>query len=220
MCERETSGYRAGLDEEALLGVSFVSDSLAPFFIFEPGSAEVGELYEAFAGLEVSAAADEWPFVAREDALGALAAMREGAADRFSLNDEFRRLFVGPQSKVAPPWGSVYTDRDGALFGRTTGELRAWLREHGAVVAVEPNMPEDHFGRMLAALSRLASDRPACLGEFLGQHLLPWSPRFLGRLEEGATSGFFRGLAGITRLSLEGIGRELRVEVRSVRMYR
>ncbi|MDD7369585.1 MAG: molecular chaperone TorD family protein [Berryella intestinalis] len=220
MCERETSGYRAGFDEGALAGVSFVSDSLAPFFIFEPGSAEVGALFDAFAGLDADAAADEWPFVAREDALGALVAMREGAADRFGLCDEFARLFVGPQAKVAPQWGSVYTDRDGALFGRTTSELRAWLRERDAVVAIEPNMPEDHFGRMLAALSRLAADRPERLSEFMGQHLLPWSPRFLDRLEEGATSGFFKGLARITRLSLEGIGRELRIEARAVRTYR
>lgn len=47
------------------------------------------------------------------------------------LTWEYRRLFVGPGVKLAPPWGSVYTDRDRVVFGASTLELRAWMREHG-----------------------------------------------------------------------------------------
>ncbi len=54
---------------------------------------------------------------------------------RFAADDdltwEFRRLFVGPGVKPAPPWGSVYTDRDRVVFGASTLELRAWMRERG-----------------------------------------------------------------------------------------
>ena len=54
---------------------------------------------------------------------------------RFAADDdltwEYRRLFVGPGVKPAPPWGSVYTDRDRVVFGASTLELRAWMRERG-----------------------------------------------------------------------------------------
>lgn len=219
MCETKDIDGQAVLNEDMLADVSFVSESLSPFFTLEPGSAAVEALYDAFAHLEVGDAADQWPFVEGKDARGPLSAMQKGAARRAALLDEFRRLFVGPQVKAAPQWESVYTDRDGALFGRTTGELRGWLREHGAPVFVERNMPEDHFGCMLAMLSWIARNRPGCLGEFLGQHLLPWAPRFLDRLETETDGDFFRGLAQITHASLEGMRRELRIEARPVRLY-
>lgn len=44
---------------------------------------------------------------------------------------EYRRLFVGPAAKAAPPWGSVYTDRECVIFGRSTLALREWLRHVG-----------------------------------------------------------------------------------------
>ena len=46
---------------------------------------------------------------------------------------EYRRLFVGPQAKVAPPWGSVYLDKDQVIFGASTMEPKrlvgsSWYR--------------------------------------------------------------------------------------------
>ena len=47
---------------------------------------------------------------------------------------EYRRLFVGPGHLPAPPWGSVYTDRECVIFGEAT--LIGIQRERGLVVDV------------------------------------------------------------------------------------
>ncbi len=88
MCETKDIDGQAVLNEDMLADVSFVSESLSPFFTLEPGSAAVEALYDAFAHLEVGDAADQWPFVEGKDARGPLSAMQKGAARRAALLDE------------------------------------------------------------------------------------------------------------------------------------
>lgn len=76
------------------------------------------------------------------------------------LTWEYRRLFIGPGAKPAPPWGSVYTDRECVVFGATTLELRAWMREHGVARTADEKTPEDHIGLMLALMAWLAQNSP------------------------------------------------------------
>ena len=111
-----------------LEAVSFVGETLAPFFLQDPrtGTAE---------------------------ARHALSLMVNGLADGIDADDlvwEYRRLFVGPAPKPAPPWGSVYTDRECVVFGEGTLELRAWMRAHGVRRTTDERTPEDHIGLMLA----------------------------------------------------------------------
>lgn len=122
-----------------------------------------------------------------------------------ALTWEYRRLFVGPGHKAAPPWGSVYTDHDRVIFGLTTLDLRRWMREHGIERLGGPKDPEDHIGLMLELMTWLARNRPADLDEYLQLHFLTWAPHFLARMENVTTHAFYRGLARLTRLSLEGV---------------
>lgn len=70
-------------------------------------------------------------------------------ADDEPLAAAWQRLFVGPYALPAPPWGSVWLDREKVLFGDSTLALRQWLRESGIAFDSGQNEPEDHFGLLL-----------------------------------------------------------------------
>ncbi|WP_080801941.1 Tat proofreading chaperone DmsD [Arabiibacter massiliensis] len=213
----------AEYDDETLEAVAFVGDALAPFYLNDPVKGEAGEAFAAMAALDADAAAAEWPFaepaVARE-CLGMMVRGLAAGVEDDALVWEYRRLFVGPAPKPAPPWGSVYTDRECVVFGASTLELRAWMRAHGVARTVDEKTPEDHIGLMLALMAWIAREQPADLAEYLRLHLLTWAPHFLDQLAEAAGHPFYEGLARLTRSSLEGVREALGLEVAVPRFYR
>lgn len=222
------------VDEGAatLEGVAFLGNMLAPFFLQDPRTGDAGPEFAAVATLDVRAFGAEWPFVGQEEAARCLSMMVEGLASCradgeggvFIADDdltwEYRRLFIGPGAKPAPPWGSVYTDRECVVFGATTLELRAWMREHGVARTADEKTPEDHIGLMLALMAWLARNQPADLGEFLSLHFLTWAGHFLDELADAAEHPFYKGLACLTKASLGGVRETLGVEVVEPRFYR
>lgn len=160
--------------------------------------------------------------VADAAAGSALAEVARGLADGVDddLTWEYRRLFVAPGPKAAPPWGSVYTDRESVVFGEATLALRQWMRARGVRRLGQEAEPEDHVGTMLSLMAWLARERPELLDEYLADHLLPWAPHFLAIVEEQAGHPFYRGLAALTRLSLEGIRANRGLRVAEPRFYR
>lgn len=225
------------IDEGALAGIAFAGRTLGPFFRYDPllDREKVEALYVALARSDAAALCEEWPFVTPDEALKPIADMVRGAkrledelavdneslAATSSLADEYRRLFVGPAKKAAPPWGSVYTDRDQVVFGLSTLDLREWLRENGIEVRRgESEEPEDHIGTMLELMAWLADNRPELLGDYLQHHLLTWAPHFLVLTQDATTDAFFAGLAALTRYTLLGIQDTLELEVVEPRFYR
>ena len=208
--------------DEMVEAVAFVGDTLAPFFLEDPEKGAAGDSFAAMASIDARAAADEWPFAEHADALNGLADMVSGLADGITdeLIWEYRRLFVGPGHLPVPPWGSVYTDRECVVFGETTLELRAWMRERGIARSFDEKTPEDHIGLMLALMSHLCRTQPEHLDEYLCAHLLTWAPHYLEKLANEATHPFYRGLANLTRATLAGI-REFRgLVVKTPRFYK
>ena len=222
--DRETEAPGTGADDAAQReAVAFVGETLAPFFLQDPRTGTAQASFDAMAALDPDAAGTAWPFVDDAEAAADLRLMVEGLAqghDDDALVNEYRRLFIGPAPKPAPPWGSVYTDRECVVFGLTTLDLRAWMREQGIARTTDERTPEDHIGLMLALMAYVALNKPAVLDEYLQKHLLTWSSHFLGELEEAARHPFYRGLARLTRTSLEGIQRERGIEVTYPRFYR
>lgn len=214
------------LDDKTRAAIVLVGSTLGPFFLHDPehDAQVIKPGLEALATIEVQPAAEEWPFVSAEDAARALEKMRAGlenGIDGEELVWEYRRLFVGPAAKPAPPWGSVYTDKDMVVFGASTMELRDWLRRQGIAVAKgQSDEPEDHIGTMLTLLAWLAEERPELVEEFLSDHLLTWSSHFLAQLEEAAEQPFYEGLASLARLSLEGMQETFALEIDYPRYYR
>ena len=220
------------LDAATLEGVAFLGNTLAPFFLQDPRTGDAGAEFAAVAALDAQAAGAEWPFVGEAQAVSCLSMMVEGLASSraageggaFAADDdltwEYRRLFIGPGAKPAPPWGSVYTDRECVVFGATTLELRVWMREHGVARTADEKTPEDHIGLMLALMAWLAQNQPADLGEFLSLHLLTWAGHFLGELADAAEHPFYKGLACLTKASLDGVRETLGLNVVEPRFYR
>ena len=210
---------------EPVDAIVFAGASLAPFFLNDPRTGDAADAFSALAELDVAAAAAQWPFAGDEVAAveGALAAMKEGLAAGADHDDvvwEYRRLFVGPGHLPAPPWGSVYTDRECVVFGESTLALRAWMRAVGVERLADERTPEDHIGLMLALLSFLAAERPELVDDYLRDHLLTWAPHYLEALEEAAEQPFYVGLARLTRLTLVGLQRERGLTVELPRFYR
>ena len=129
--------------DEMIDAIAFVGDTLSPFFLEDPKTGGAQASFSAFASLDADAAAREWPFAETASSAPALREMVEGLAEGVTddLVWEYRALFVGPGHLVAPPWGSVYTDRECVVFGEATLALRAWMREHGVARATDEKTP-------------------------------------------------------------------------------
>ncbi|MFR3091124.1 MAG: Tat proofreading chaperone DmsD [Eggerthella lenta] len=200
------------LSEDVREAIAFVGETLGPFYLQDPVKGDAGPAFAAMAAIDVAQAAVEWPFVDEAEARCDLDLMRSGLAEGIDADGlvwEYRRLFIGPAPKPAPPWGSVYTDRECVVFGATTLELRAWMRSHGIARQTDDKTPEDHMGLMLVLMAWIARNQPQDPGEFLRLHLLTWSSHFLDQLIEAAGQPFYEGLARLTKASLEGIQAEL-----------
>jgi TorA maturation chaperone TorD len=120
-----------------------------------------------------------------------------------ALKREHQRLFIGPDELPAPPWGSVYLEEEGTLFGETTEALQDFLAAEGVALDSGQNEPEDHIGLLFWAAALLAEEgREAALRTLLADHLLSWSGPYLQALNDATTNGFYRGLVTLTRLTL------------------
>ncbi len=203
--------------------IAFAASALAPFFLNDPRTGDAGAAFAAVSELDVAAAAEDWPFVEAAEAAADLALMQEGlvaGVDDDDLVWEYRRQFVGPGHFPAPPWGSVYTDRECVIFGEATLALRAWMRRVGVSRTTDERTPEDHIGLMLAMLAFLAQERPELVDDYLREHLLTWAPHYLDVLEKATTHSFYRGLARLARATLVGVGRARALDVVVPRFYR
>lgn len=203
--------------------IAFVGETLGPFFLQDPVKGDARAAFEAVAALDPREAGEEWPFVSDEHAERYLALMTEGLAKGVDNDDlvwEYRRLFIGPAKKPAPPWGSVYTDRECVVFGESTLALRRWMRENGIERTADEKTPEDHIGLMLVLLAWLADAKPELIEQYLGDHVLTWSSHFLEQLADVAEQPFYEGLALLAKESLEGLQSELEIEVEYPRYYR
>jgi TorA maturation chaperone TorD len=209
--------------EEQLQGAALVGQTLGPLYLEEPLSEAAEPLFAQLRELDVAEAAAEWPFVEAAEAARYLQLICGDIQDAATMDDlkwEFRRLFKGPAAMPAPPWGSVYTDRDCVIFGMSCLALRAWMRENGVKRNQDERDPDDHIGLMLLMLAWLCAEKPELLDEFLAQHFLTWAGHFLDELAAAAHRDFYRGLALLTKASLDGLQQVRGLEVKTPHFYR
>ena len=123
------------------------------------------------------------------------------------LQEEFKRLFVGPNALPAPPWESVYLGREHLLFEEVTLEVRECYRQYGLSFIREGNEPDDHLVIELEFLSfliqktiesddvetkkKLLEDQHS----FLTNHLLKWCPAFCELLSKSTSFELYQGAA-------------------------
>ena len=187
-------------------------------FVFSPQTQEFKTAYGALCASDLE---ETWPFGMRESLAEAAVLFRRSAKE--DEQDQLRaytRLFRGPGHLYAPPWGSVYMDRDQVLYGWTWVLLRDWMRSCGYAKKYEENDPEDQFGRLLLLACEVAKTQPGLLFEFLGDHLLCWSGRYLDLLADHAGGPTYEALAVLADATLEDIGALVGMKPAPRKLYR
>ncbi|NLS56446.1 Tat proofreading chaperone DmsD [Hafnia alvei] len=203
------------LQPQQLQDIAISARSLGALFYYPPESEACTPLVEILSSSEWRS---EWPYGSEQQLEQCVALLT--TATNEPLEDAYQRLFIGPHALPAPPWGSVYLDKESVLFGDSTLALRQWMRLHHIEGQSEQQEPEDQFGLMLMMAAWLAETQPQALGEFLSVHLLPWSSRYLTLMIQDAQHPFYQGLAELALLTLSAWQQQLAIVPAVSELYR
>lgn len=189
---------------------------LGALFYCEPDSPACSDIVAQLSGGSWVA---QWPY-GSEEQLASIAALLAQPDVQETREEAWQRLFIGPYALPAPPWGSVYLDKENVLFGDSTLKLRNWMAEQQVEVTLDMEEPEDQFGLLLMMAAWLAENQPEKLADLLAEHLLPWAYRYLDLLQSDAGHPFYLGLAQLATLTLIQWQHELQVTPAVIKLYR
>lgn len=138
------------------------------------------------------------------------------AAEAQLLHQEHLLLFSGP-GPLAPPWESVWREKERLLFGEQTVLVRQCYNEWGLELVDAGRSPEDHLGFELAFVVHLLQAQAArpdakileALTDFLDEHLLQWAEPCLRQVMKSATLPFYRGVGLLCLDALFGLRERL-----------
>lgn len=154
-----------------------------------------------------------------------------------ALEYDFSILFEGQGEMPAPPWGSVYLDKENCLMGASTLRYREFLAGLGLASQSAIREPEDQFGLMLLAWVYLleqfstkqhpskqdADKQPPseAATTLLTEHLLPWAYRYLEFVKNAQTEHqVYPILAAICECYLKTLQTELGLQPQSYPFFR
>jgi TorA maturation chaperone TorD len=126
------------------------------------------------------------------------------------LSVEHAKLFVGPFELKAPPYGSVYLDREKRVMGDSTMEVIKAYQEQGLSIDDEFKEVPDHISAELEFMYYLVHKELEALEKgdkkralkwiepqeaFFSTFLKPWVPPFCEKIKEGTDNEFYKSLA-------------------------
>ncbi|BBM67233.1 twin-arginine leader-binding protein for DmsA and TorA [Vibrio alfacsensis] len=137
-----------------------------------------------------------------------------------TLEADYFNLLQGSGDMPCPPWGSVYLDRENALFGSSTIEYREFTRQLGMECDTGLREPEDHIGLMLMLVSLLLEqDNVEQAKQLISQHLMPFAPIMLESMQQHAETEFYRQLAAFVLAWLNFYCKEHQLQIVARRNY-
>ncbi|MCP4954459.1 MAG: DMSO reductase [Photobacterium aquimaris] len=155
-----------------------------------------------------------------EESLFSGLAQRMALDGEIALATDFQQLFEGMDVMPAPPWGSVYLDREQVIFGDSLLRYREFLAQQQMVLDTGMREPEDQFGLMLLALANLIEQQQhEAAKALLEQHLLPWAYRYLELVEKSAKTKTYQYLAIAMQQWLRHLQQELVLTPADMKVY-
>lgn len=116
--------------------------------------------------------------------------------DRATLQAEYERLFTIQKVMPAPPWSSMYLDKESVLFGKSNKEYSEFVEHCGLSLREGATDPEDHIGLMLIILGMLIEDQQdQHVKEMIGEYLGTWSNFYFSCLKAVAEESVYSELA-------------------------
>ncbi|MBT6341703.1 MAG: molecular chaperone TorD family protein [Desulfobacula sp.] len=131
------------------------------------------------------------------------------------LKVEFTRLFIGPYSLPAPPYGSVYIENERKVMGDSTMDARKRYQHFGLDIPGNFKDVPDHitvelefiFFLIFKEIVHIQSNLPEQAQELLfhqksfhTDHLNIWIPEFTDCVIEYTGTQFYRNLATATKI--------------------
>lgn len=114
------------------------------------------------------------------------------------LQVEYTRLFINAVPQViAPPYGSVYLDADGMLYGTSAVKVKQFYHQQGYDLQGDYDIPDSlgHELRFVAKLLEEGKEAPA--EEFLDRWFRPWFTSFHQRIRQQSRHPYFCALASL-----------------------
>lgn len=152
--------------------------------------------------------------------------------DKEALALDFQQLFEGGDVMPAPPWGSVYLDREQVIFGDSTLKFREFLKRFGIDLQTGMREPEDQFGLILFVLATLSEQlqQPEHsaevklafangVTELLQDHLLPWAPSYLTQMRKHAQTKSYQMLPELAEHWLNYLQETLAITPTEMKIY-
>ncbi|MBJ3816181.1 Tat proofreading chaperone DmsD [Shimwellia pseudoproteus] len=206
-------------DSQRLAGIAISGRILGALFYYAPDSETVAPLLTT---LTAPGWTSQWPWQDTSSLhYGEQLSLALKNGDMAALRGAHQRLFIGPDALPAPPWGSVWLDKECVLFGDSMLALRQWMRAQGIVFQQQDNEPDDHFGTLLMLAAWLAEQQqPHQVDELLAWHILPWSERFLTLFIAAADHPFYQALGELARHTLAHWRDALLIPVAGKKLYR
>jgi TorA maturation chaperone TorD len=131
------------------------------------------------------------------------------------LKIDHARLFVGPFTLLAPPYGSVYLE-DNRIMGDSTLDVRDYYRREGLDTVIK-EVP-DHITVELEFMYYLVARQAQAANEgnlqdvrlyqqrqksFMSSHLARWLTAFTERVQKKAQAEFYKKLALLTQMFVQ-----------------
>ncbi|MCK8825011.1 TorD/DmsD family molecular chaperone [Fuchsiella alkaliacetigena] len=129
------------------------------------------------------------------------------------LKVDHSKLFVGPFELLAPPYGSVYLEKEGTVMGDSTMNVINTYKELGLDRSDDFKEPHDHIIAELEFLYYLTFNSIKETGNenykealeyleahqnFLAKHLAAWVSDFAAKIKEHANTELYKKLAELT----------------------